>query len=534
LQGVSKKEKGQREFHRAVVFVKPGEAETMNPRRIFPPIAYVILAGMLWLLLDQSGAAQERKSETNATVQSIVDIIKRLDAMEARIRSLETRVDALQAKPSESPKQISVTRPVAEISDSEIPLEERFESLDQKLRIIERRRELEKEGAAETVKSAPVVVANKNGFSIGSADKDFQLKFSGYLQADARFFVGHPSPVVETFGIGRARPVFQGTIFKYFDFRIMPDFAGGQTVLQDLHLDFTAFSKAKLRFGKFKSPLGLEVLQGDTDLTFMTRAQPSNLMPGRDVGAQVFSDIAGGSVSYALGILNGMTDGTSGDLDTNDGKDIVGRLFLQPFKNRSYSVLNGLGIGVGASDGNQQGSLPSYKTAGQAVFFSYNAGVSADGNRSRLSPQAYYYAGPTGIMAEYATSAQQIRKGASLGKVQNRAWQVSASYVLGGNPSYRAVTPRRPFNPTEGSLGALEFAVRYGELRVDPEAFSSGFADITKSARQAGALAFGVNWYLARMVKFVLDYEQTRFHGGSVGGNRPRENAILSRFQIGF
>ena len=52
--------------------------------------------------------------------------------------------------------------------------------------------------------------------------------------------------------------------------------------------------------------MGLEVLQGDTDLTFIYRAFPSILAPGRDVGAQVYGDVRGGVVSYAVAILNGV------------------------------------------------------------------------------------------------------------------------------------------------------------------------------------------------------------------------------------
>jgi phosphate-selective porin OprO/OprP len=80
----------------------------------------------------------------------------------------------------------------------------------------------------------------------------------------------------------------------------------------------------------------------------------------------------------------------------------------------------------------------------------------------------------------------------------------------------------------------LELAGRYGQMTLDEDAFSGGFADISKSAEEAQAFALGVNWYMAKMVKFVFNYEQTSFEGGSTQGDRPTEHAILSRFQIGF
>ena len=77
-------------------------------------------------------------------------------------------------------------------------------------------------------------------------------------------------------------------------------------------------------------------------------------------------------------------------------------------------------------------------------------------------------------------------------------------------------------------------AARYADLSVDRSAFDGGFADITKSARQAREWLVGVNWHLNRSNKFVFDYEQTHFTGGAGAGNRVTERAILTRYQIAF
>ncbi|HZR46608.1 MAG TPA: hypothetical protein VFA47_07885, partial [Candidatus Manganitrophaceae bacterium] len=66
-------------------------------------------------------------------------------------------------------------------------MEDRVNRLDQKVRIIERRFELQQEGAAEKGKGSPVTGAGRDGFSIKSADDQFQLRFRGVIQADERF-----------------------------------------------------------------------------------------------------------------------------------------------------------------------------------------------------------------------------------------------------------------------------------------------------------------------------------------------------------
>ncbi len=96
---------------------------------------------------------------------------------------------------------------------------------------------------------------------------------------------------------------------------------------------------------------------------------------------------------------------------TSDDKDLAARLFFTPFA-KGTGGLRGLGFGVAATQGSQEGHADGarpagYRTPGQQTFFSYRtdgtaAGtVIADGDRVRLSPQGYFYRGPFGLLAEY-------------------------------------------------------------------------------------------------------------------------------------
>jgi len=243
-------------------------------------------------------------------------------------------------------------------------------------------------------------------------------------------------------------------------------------------------------------------------------------------------------------------DGGIADLDTFDSKDAAARIFVQPFKKTDINALKGLGVGVAGTIGNQQfnGSttnLASYKTTGQNSFFTYGAkGAAPDGLEIRGTPQAYYYWGPFGLLSEYAFAQQELRNGALRDNVRNSAWQIETSFVLTGEKaSYGGVTPRHPFDLKKGGWGALELVGRYGDLRFDPSAFSTStqtrFADPTKSAQEAREWGVGLNWYLNRNVKLVLDYEQTEFDGGGGGTvtapkNRATEEAIFTRAQVAF
>lgn len=364
------------------------------------------------------------------------------------------------------------------------------------------------------------------------------------------FFVNVPQTSgISSFVARRVRPTLEGTLFDRFGFRIMPDFGSGAVVLQDAYTDVRFWPQLKLRGGKFKEPVGLERLQSANNLLFVERALPTNLVPNRDLGFQLFGDLWDGTLSYALGVFNGVTDGGSADTDNNDAKDFAGRVFAQPFLKTEIAPLKGLGIGVSGTYGKQVGSatspnLPSYKTNGQLTFFRYlNTAASgatpanitiANGEVFRLSPQTYYRWGPFGLLGEYVLSSQRVVNGGSTAKLKNQAWQTATSYVLTGEKaSYQGVKPKNPFNPKEGKWGAVELAARYHELRVDHDTFPN-FASVTQSAHRARAFGGGINWYLNDNVKLVADYEQTLFNGGATTGNRPTEKVVESRLEVAF
>jgi phosphate-selective porin OprO/OprP len=314
-------------------------------------------------------------------------------------------------------------------------LSAKVDDADQNARIAARRIELLEEQLAAKAKESPGIIADDRGFGVRSADGAFVLRFRGQIQADSRWFLGDPnlSDRLDTFLIRRFRPGFDGTVFNIADFRFTPDFAGGTTVVFDAYADIHPAPYLRLRAGKFKTPLGLERLQGDQDLPFLERAFTQFLTPTRDVGLALWGDIAGGVVQYSAGIYNGGFDNSNLDVDSNHGKDVIARLLVQPFKAAPLQALGALGLHIAASQGDRRGLptaplLGSYKTAGQNTFFSYLAPASdPDGSKTvfayltqkRINPGIFYYYGPLGVLGEAVWSQQEVRKGNATAKLTN-------------------------------------------------------------------------------------------------------------------
>jgi phosphate-selective porin OprO/OprP len=366
-------------------------------------------------------------------------------------------------------------------------------------------------------KPGPTTSAGPEGFSVQSDSGDYRLQLRGYVQFDGRFFSGDEAALaIDTFTLRRVRPILQGTLGRYFEFSLMPDFGLGVAVIQDAWLDFKPSPKLKVRVGKFKAPVGLERLQSATATTFVERAFPTALVPNRDVGIMLYGDLAGGVVSYAAALADGAPDGGSVDLDLNDGKDLAGRIFLSPFKKGS-SAFKELGFGIAGTTGKQSGPLPAYRSSGQVSIISILPGVTADGTRTR--------------------SCSGVKKADDAHvDFEASAWQATATFLLTGDKaSFNGVRPARPFDPSKGQWGALELAARVHKLELARASVDAGLIDPTKSAREISAWAIGLTWSLTRNVKQYADFEHVSFKGGAAGGaNREDENVVFIRTQVSF
>ncbi|MGD0539419.1 MAG: porin [Verrucomicrobiota bacterium] len=465
-------------------------------------------------------------------------------ALKHQIEQLSEKVLVLEQKLNAQGEAPPVTNAAPAGADP------RVEQLDQKVRVLERKAELDQEAAAERKQTEPRVSLNGNGFTLSSADTNFVLKLKGVLQVDSRTFVNDnpASTGNDGFLLRRARPILDGTVFRDFDFSFVPDFGGtGSPTIYDAYVNYRYQPALQLRIGKFKTPIGLEQLVTDRDLLFNERSLVTDLVPNRDVGAQLWGDVSGGVLSYAAGIFNGVGDArNSSNGPFDDNKTFAGRVFVQPLKKSNAPLLQGLGVGLAGSYGSvthNATGLPNnsgFTTDGQQQFFVYTNGVVADGVHWRLSPQATYTYGSFGLLGEYAISDQRVALGAAARDLENTAWEVSAQWVLTGEPAgFSGLVPKHPFDPRSGGWGAWQLVARYGELDVDRGAFPV-FASPTANAHGAEAWSIGLNWWLNQNVRLLTSFSHTTFEGGGAGTSAPGlvshqpENVVFTRLQLAF
>ncbi len=301
-------------------------------RKCTLPILPILLAAIVTGVFIPAGPAQAQSTRTADPRDQEIELLK------TQIQQLEHRVDTL-------------------------------EGLDQKVKVIDQKLEVQQQAQHQNALQAPVVKVGDEGFSLSSPNHAYNINFGGIIQGDGRFFTsGSDKNISSTFYLNRVRPILTGSVADYYNFNITPDFGQGKVTLQDAYLNITYWDYASLRTGKFKAPLDLERLQSDRDLEFSERSEIQNLVPNRDTGFDLHGRLLEGRVYYDAALMNGVANNTAADttdIDNNDGKDFVGRIFATPFELTENHWLKGLGFGIAGSYGDERGSTTSvYKTYG--------------------------------------------------------------------------------------------------------------------------------------------------------------------------
>jgi len=397
-----------------------------------------------------------------------------------------------------------------------------------------------------------------NGFFLMSSGGDFFLRLPVLFQADYRSFPGgqngaDPGVQPNTFVLQRIRPMAHVRVWRYFHALITPDFGNGvlnqnapqnQSVVQipDGFAEWDYFSAFRIRIGKFKSPIGLEMLQGIQNLSFMERSLTRNLLPNRDLGAMAWGTLWRGGLEYQIGAFNGAPNANfyQDTKAANSSKTLETRVFTRPFVDHAMEWLRGFGMGIGMSTGsvsNVSGQEAMQTETLSYTFFSYRSPVVGDGNRLRIAPQAAWYYKRVGVLGEYVRSTQHLRNGAGPDvRTTHDAWMAQASFLLTDDTaSYGHVEPRRPFNWTKGQWGAWELAARYAQLNADQDSFTRNLADPAVSALRAKSTTVGVNWYLNSNLRFSGNFVHTDFTGASPAYRAANhEDGLLFRAQLMF
>jgi hypothetical protein len=200
--------------------------KTYKPHGLVPTPAAALAAVILWssttplapaAAADANGSSSAQEGAPAATTDPTgadIDRVRRqLKEEEERIRALEQRLAADEAARAAAAQPSAPPAPGASplVTPALLP-----------------------QYAAPAGASALAANFGNSGFVLQSADGANVIRLRGNLSVDGRYYSDAYTPESDdTWLIRKLRPTLEGTLWHYFDFRLMPDFGQGKTILQD-------------------------------------------------------------------------------------------------------------------------------------------------------------------------------------------------------------------------------------------------------------------------------------------------------------
>ena len=481
----------------------------------------LLLAGASMLTIASPAAAQQAETPPTDTGPGPLDTLEPSDESAARGTPKPTgdaildRLNALEAR-------------VQQLEDENARLKQQAELNEGRLETVETR-------AAKNVQFgwAP---------TISDPSGNFTFKPRGVIEADAALFSEREGDYHFNDGTAfrRVRLGFEGTAFKWFNYRAEVDFAGNAVNITDAYLQYTKIPKTVVTIGQHKAPFGLESNNSDNYNTFLERGMFTNAFGNAGAERRIGISAAWApreNINIAGGIF-GDNESISRGSGTAPGESwgVNARATWEP-------VLDtGKIIHLGVS-GYYRGRLKSGDTP-DAVRLTDRPNIRIDGGNIAdsgivINTRSLRYAGieAAGVFGPLTVAGEAGRlwlDRSSGGNAHFSGYYGYATYLLTGETrpfkggNFDRIRPFRELG--SNGLGAFEVAVRYDHIDLSDTPVPA------RAGNQASSITAGVNWYFNPYAKLMFNW--IHFLGENTPldpvGSKARGDAFASRLHLDF
>jgi phosphate-selective porin OprO and OprP len=399
------------------------------------------------------------------------------------------------------------------------------------------------EGRIETVETRAAKNAQFGWApTISDPAGNFTFKPRGVIEADAGVFNEREGGYDYSDGtaLRRARLGFEGTAFKWFNYRAEVDFSGNAVNITDLYLQYTKIPKTVLTIGQHKAPFGLESNNSDNYNMFLERGMFTNAFGNAGAERRI-----GLSAAYAPRDNINIAAGLFGDNESitrgsgaapGESWGVNGRATWEPVFD------TGKIIHLGAS-GYYRTDLKSGDTP-DAVRLNDRPNIRIDGGNIADSgvitnARALKYAGveAAGVFGPLTVAGEGGRLWVDrFGGDDARfsGYYGYAAFMLTGEtrPFKGGNFDRiRPFKELgNGGLGAFEVALRYDHVDL------SDTPVLARADNRASSITAGVNWYFNPYAKLMVNW--VHFRGDNTPldpvGSKTKGDALATRLHLDF
>ncbi|MEO8419161.1 MAG: porin [Methylophilaceae bacterium] len=427
-------------------------------------------------------------------------------------------------------------------------------------------REVEKQS-----KSSEIKAKFKDGIMFESADGQHSMAVEGRAHFDYHNFSGYSessnpatSNIADNFEFRRARIGVKGKFYNDYTYEIQTNLLGSNTnTIDQAWLNVGWWKEAQFKFGRYKTPFGLEKMTSSNNIDFAERSFVNQLAPNEKLGAMIWGEPVAGVIYQANVFQN---DFSEADNKTNDlfvGGRVAANIAKMAGWNDAVLHIGAAGFsgeyGVAATSA-APASVVSFRTEPRGLANIFRARLGGAGatttdaavqqDTGALELAAAY--GPFKLQGEYAKASYDAKHVAANSKVSGDvdAWYVEALWLMTGESyadtykegAWGAIKPKNEFvHPGaigSGAYGAWELGIRYSEFDASDIAIKQASAgtSLTDNAK-AQAYTGGIKWILNPNVRFLLNYTRTNYDQPitvATGVSSDHEDALTLRGQLNF
>ena len=495
------------------------------------------------------------------------------DAREARMEALEQEVQQLVADNQRlhaqdealAAKAAQLEAEVAALRQGQTTQTQALQSEAATIQTVEAKAEAPPSVITKILNGRPIFTSADGKFS-ATFHSVVQLDAAAYLQAApgptnvdfrrsgpalgataANVDAAHARKLKDGTDFRRARLGFDGTAFGDWDYRILFDFGGPSSGVEDAgqlyetFIQYNGFKPLRLKVGAYPPSIGLEDQASTSGMPFIERSAIEDMARGFAAGdtrltaqAYGYGDhwLASAAVTgRTIGVIN---TGTAAATPPTFGDQLgfVGRLAGAPFHGKDWLLHLGVHGSWLEHPPNTAGPATNGVTplSAEAVSFSNTQQLRVDGtkliNTGAIDAHHAFTAGLEFALQKgpFIVQSEAEEFGVERSDIASsptfHGWYVEGLWTLTGEPrtynrqtaAFDAPIPTHPFSWAGGTWGAWELGVRFADADLNYQPGAPGTAPGPTSIRGGDEqnLSVDLNWFPNPVVKFMFDYEHVR------------------------
>lgn len=346
-----------------------------------------------------------------------------------------------------------------------------------------------------------IVVSSKGGLKGRSSDGVFTFLLGGRLMIDGAVYSKDKQALGNGSEIRRVRLDLEGSVWNDWGYRVEVDFAENEVEIKDTFIEYNGLEPIRIRGGHIKEPFSLEEQTSSRYITFMERALPNALVPGRNLG--VNAHVYGDNWTFGTGLFaEGVDDKNDKDEELDEGYGSSARGTYTPLVNPTELIHLGASVTYRKTGDDKEVRIrerpESHITSVRFVNTDKIEDIDATLGYGFEAAGVY---GPLSLQGEYIRV--NLDRDADTPDLDFDGYYVYGSWLITGESrSYRdkigefgRIKPRGIVG--QGGIGAWELALRYSNLDLTDGDFDGG---------KENNITVGLNWYATPNIRFMANY----------------------------